>query len=755
MTPEGSDRAPMFSRAEIERGLPARRASGVLFAVEALTARLVVNQRITRATFVGERSSTEREQAFLQAIAAGRDLPVQPTIQQIERFAPQWADVVPEGAEARAALAILMAAKYRLVRNRVPRIRATLGLDAGPVAEAVARQLVAGRSLYVERPTLRETLAWRRAAFAQRIEALPPFWVAYALALTETITEGILVVPVAVAGIGPLAGVVVLVALGIVNLITLGALVEAITRNGSMRYGAAYLGRLVSDLLGRSASVSLSVALGVFNAVVLLVYMLGFGSVLSGATGIGEEVWVALLFGANVWILRRGQLDETVATAVVLGVVNISLILAITGIALANVDPSLLASKGLSPFAGGLDPVILQLVFGVIIVSYFGHTSAANASKLILGRDPSGRSLLFGNLAALATTIALYCLIVVAVNGAVGPGPLVETRGTAITPLAERIGPIIDILGSLYVVLAVGLGSLYCSLGLYNQVVEYLPARSALTRAGAAGLLARPRGRLLAGIAPLVFTFATLEFLLVTDQDWFARPIAVVGVLTVPLIGGIFPMLLVLAARRRGQYVPGRVIGFLGRPVVVAVVSLLFLSGILVHGLVIWTDPFERAAALVVAAATVLLGITILRGPAFRPAAAIELRDAQRGAPMDPGFSITVAGRLVSADVELHHRDGRSDLRAASGPLALDGLQRATFNLGDHDARTLSVWVHRVTREGESIPIPADVELLDGTGRAGPMIRSAGELLGVDLPRGSTRVAITLPNAARVGGIEA
>ena len=741
-TDGGSDRTPMFSRAEIERGLPARRASGVLFAIEAHTARLVAGSRISRATFIGERSSAEREEAFLHAMAAGRDLPLQPTVHDLERFAPQWAHLVPDGAEARAALAVLLAGKYRLLHGRVPQIRAALGLDLPDVAAALERQLGAHRSLEVTAPTLRERIAWARAAFAQRIEALSPFWVAYALALTETITEGILIVPVAVAGIGPMAGVVVLVALGLINLITLGALVEAITRNGSMRYGAAYLGRLVQELLGRSGSISLSAALGIFNAVVLLVYMLGFSSVLRGATGITEEVWVALLFAANVWILRRGTLDETVATAVVVGVVNVSLILAITAIALANVDPANLAYRNVPLLDGGsLDPVILQLVFGVIIVSYFGHTSAANASKLILGRDPSGRSLLWGNLAALATAIGLYSLIVVAFNGALGPEPLVATRGTAITPLAERVGPIIDVLGSLYVVLAVGLGSLYCSLGLYNQVIEYLPSRTQAT----AGLLSSGPGRLVVGIAPVALTFAVLEYLLLTDQDWFARPVAVVGVLTVPLIGGIFPMLLVLAARRRGEYVPGTIIGLIGHPLTVGVVSAIFLTGIVLHGLVIWTDPIERAAALAVAAMTVVLVGRILLGPAFRRAATIEVRDAQRGAAAEPALSVVVGGRRRATPVEIEHADGTTAVRDTGDPFRLSGLRRATFMLSDHLARDLKVWVHRVTADGESVVLPASVEI-GSDGAPARATRGTG-MVTTEIGREPVRVAVTLDRA--------
>jgi hypothetical protein len=674
----------------------------------------MASSRVQRA-FVGRRGAVEREQAFLQALAAGRDLPLTPTIQDLERFAPQWSHLVPDGAEARAALAVLVGAKYRFTADRVPGIRAALGIDTPEVAAALARRGT-GRSIYVPTVSLRERIAWRRAALAQRIERLPPFWIAYFLAVTETITEGILIIPVAVAGIGPIGGVIVLVILGGINLVTIGSQAEAIARNGSMRYGAAYFGRLVDELLGRAGSVSLSAALGVFNAVVLLAYLLGFASVLTGATGITEEAWVILLFAINAWVLRRGTLDETVATAVVLGTINIGLILVITAIAFANLDPANLGAWELPLLGGaGIDPTILQLVFGVIIVSYFGHTSAANASKLILGQDPSGRSLIWGNIAALATVIGLYSVIVVAFLGALGPDPLVDTRGTAITPLAEAVGPIVDVLGSIYVVLAVGLGSLYCSLGLYNQVVELLPAPARRQATDAATpFLATRVGRYLAGLAPTVLTTAVLVFLLVTDQDWFARPVALVGVLTIPLLGGIVPMLLLLAARRRGEYVPAGVVGFFGHPVTVTAISAVFLVAIALHALVIWEDPIERAAALVMTVCSAGLVVWILRGPSFRRSVAIEIRDTQRGTATEPAFSVVVSGRARSADVRLERDDGTTELHAASGPLRLAGLRRATFSLADHAARELKVWVHRVTPEGDSVGLPASVELANG-----------------------------------------
>ena len=162
-------------------------------------------------------------------------------------------------------------------------------------------------------------------------------------------------------------------------------------------------------------------------------------------------------------------------------------IIAICAIGLSHLDPANFAGSSLG---GGLalDAGLLQLVFGVVLVAYFGHTSAGNAAKLILREDMTGRALLGGNVAAMATVIGLYCLGVLAINGAVGADALSGTTGTSITPLAEVAGPSVLVLGAVYVTLGLGeIGSVYGSLGLANQIREWLPSSDA----GATGA---PRG---------------------------------------------------------------------------------------------------------------------------------------------------------------------------------------------------------------------------------------------------------------------
>ncbi|HEY6608892.1 MAG TPA: hypothetical protein VI277_06820, partial [Candidatus Limnocylindria bacterium] len=148
-----------------------------------------------------------------------------------------------------------------------------------------------------------------------------------------------------------------------------------------------------------------------------------------------------------------------------------------------------------------------------------------------------------------------------------------------------------------------------------------------------------------------------------------------------------------------------------GHPLTAAVVSAVFLSALVLHATVIWQDPVEQALAGGVAVLTALLVVWILRGPAFRPAAAIEIRDAERGATAEPGFSVVVAGRHQAADVRLLNADGRSEIRAATGEIRLAGLERATFTLADPAVRELKVWAHRVMADGDSIPIAGAIAL--------------------------------------------
>ncbi|MEJ7748417.1 MAG: hypothetical protein WKF56_03885, partial [Candidatus Limnocylindrales bacterium] len=409
-----------LSRDEVLGGLPAKRARTLLFAIENRTGQLVARSRSALAVYESERSVADRERAFLDALSAGRESSFRPTPMDLERYAPDWARLVPPDPELRAYLAGLIGERHRLPSGRVPRLRAALGLDdPAVVAAAIRLHGPAWHARFTTGPTVPERLRWTRARLAERLETLPPFWTAFALTLTETVGAGILALPIALATVGAVGAVALIVVLGLINLVTVVALVEAITRNGNMRYGSGYFGRLVGDFLGRPGRVAMNVALAVQGVLVLVILFLGFGSVVSGATGLPAGLWAAVLLIVVLAVLRRGSVDATVASALLVGAINIGLLALISLAAWGQTSPGQLTAT--PPASDRLGAGVLGFAVAVTLSSYFGHTSAANAAKLVLRRDPTGRSLLYGNVAAMVAAIVLYGLAVAGIIGAVGP----------------------------------------------------------------------------------------------------------------------------------------------------------------------------------------------------------------------------------------------------------------------------------------------------------------------------------------------
>jgi hypothetical protein len=700
-----------LTRDQLLAGLPARRVSILLFAIEGRTARLVDRSRRAMAPGVTERTAEARERAFLEAVAAGGELPIRPTIQDLERYAAAWAPLVPPEPTMRAGLFHALSERYAFTARVVPALIQALGLNEAAVEQAYAR--LYGRSLaaaFARELPWRERLRWRRAAASRRLESLPPVWLAFALTLTEMVGGGVLALPIALAEVGPAAAVVVLLALGLVNLATVAAIVEAVTRDGDIRYGSTYFGRLARGYLGRTAAAALTPALLVFGVFVLVAFYVGIATTLADVTPVPATVWAAAVFVAGVTLLRRENLNATVAAALLVGAVNIALIVTLAVIALGSVELANLRHVGV-PLVGGrpFDASVLTLALGVVLASYFGHTSAGNAAKIVLRRDSSGRALLVGNVAALGVAVGLYSLFVVAVNGAVEPSAMANAGGTALGPLADEAGALVHVFGIAFAILAMGMGSVHVALIVSNQVREWVPA-AAPARAGTA-----VRGRLstLVGgrafwlsMSPVAATFLLVEWLLASERASFAAPLSFVGTLTIPLVGGFFPMLMLVASRRKGEYVPAIVVRLLGHRALVAFVLAVYLGLLLAYGLVIWEAPLERVAALLVTAVLVALTIGFVWRGAFAPRAFVEVRVEQARAERV----------VVEATVEGARVDGSTELEFADGE-TFGALRSVTVELPESRAQKLKLRVHRVTAELDSEPLVATVDLRRGTDR--------------------------------------
>jgi amino acid permease/predicted transcriptional regulator len=953
-------------REELLTGLPAKRADALLFLIESHAAHLVARARRATELFVTEEDDNERELTFFEAFSQGRDPPLVPTIQDLERHARRWAPLVAQNPQVRAAVAHRLGKKYRFTYQDAAGIRRALGLDDPAVRRAyrgLYRQPL--EEIFVSRVPPADRLHWVWAAVGARLERLSPFWTAYSLTLTETVGATILALPIALATIGPLPGLAILIVLGLVNIVTIGYMAEAVTRSGAIRYGSAYLGRLVGDYLGATGSLILSVSFFVLCVLILPVFYIGVSTTLEDATSVWAPAWVGVMFIVGLYYLRRRSLNATVASALVVGAANIVLLVVLAALASTHLKVDNVLQVNVPLLSGRpFEASVLQLIFGVVLAAYFGHTSVTLCGGLVLRRDPSGRALVRGCTAAQATAMLLYCIFVLAVNGAIAPKILAGESGTALAPLTASIGPLATVVGSLFVILGMGMATVHFSLALSSITREWLPSQatpvvvlsrqrarllfeerrrwrphdgvkigvtylglrggdpgfrlevsldddvhlfettatgswdilgptasfidrslidrltelherglslvidiidadahsvrvkttsslrttiegawdtSGLSLAGVLALadaeaelvgwimrqgevtlsevashadedqatiqarlrslveqglvqeteggsrytarlaarrgralpeeiwgalsqgqaptlpdgaatrrspswhrvrsvLLGRRGRFVLGAAPVFGCFAATEWMLLTGSGSFAGLLGFSGVIVVSLVAGIFPVLLLVASRRKGDYLPRVVRRRLGHPVLLAGLYLLFLGGLLLHGLVIWKQPWLRAGALLVAAGIVAMTVRMLRQGTFRRRLNIEVRDDQ--GRDQAFFTITANGREAPSHVTLEYGNGTRHLQTAAGEIpAFSSLRHVLFEprfaaKAQEIPRELKIWVHRVTPEGDSDPIGGSVT-----------VQTGGETKRFDIKLAKGRVVLPLTGA--------
>src|SRR5207248_10979045 len=125
----------------------------------------------------------------------------------------------------------------------------------------------------------------------------------------------------------------------------------------------------------------------------------------------------------------------------------------------------------------------------------------------------------------------------------------------------------------------------------------------------------------------------------------------------------------------------------------------LFIAGVFVHGLIIWTDPIQRIVACAAGCVAVLGAALMTRGGAFGQRVVVELREDQCPAG-ELTISVVAGGRPAPAELRLAGAHGEQTGRAAR--LASSGrLRHAEVRLATSGIRELRIWAHRVTPVGD------------------------------------------------------
>lgn len=143
-----SDGFKLFSPEELLGGLPAKRASTLIFALENRTAKLAAQSQQGMDIFGTENTDEDRESVFLESLAQGREPLFPISIQDLERYASQWAFLIPDNPGVRAAVAYLLEQKYEFNYQAVPNIRAALGLDKEAVQEHYKRDVMIAKETF-------------------------------------------------------------------------------------------------------------------------------------------------------------------------------------------------------------------------------------------------------------------------------------------------------------------------------------------------------------------------------------------------------------------------------------------------------------------------------------------------------------------------------------------------------------------------------------------------------------------------------
>lgn len=701
-----------FSREELLKGSPSRLASILLFAIENQVAFYKSRAKQATALYLTQKTAEQQEHEFLDALAAGRHFRDPIHIQDIERYAPKWSSLVSQNNNVMAALAHQIATKYKLYKDNIPNIRATLGLN-NPEIHNTYQELYGQPldSIYLSKISIQERFRWLSTSFAYRLETLPPFWMA--LVLTMPGATGLIALPIAFANLGLWMGILLLVIFGLVNMITVAALAESVTRSGTSRFGLGFLGQLVNEYLGKAGSGLLTLILSLNNFIVLIIFYIGVAGTLEGATSISAKAWIILIFVVGVFFLSRRSLNSTVASTLMIVFVCLALILIIPVLALPwfSIDNFSKASTALIDNQS-INWSIFQAVFGVMLSTYFSHLLVATYGRIILERDPSGRSWIRGSAAAIFVFMLIACLWLVIINGVLPNDILGATTGTVLTPLAEKVGPVVNILGSILVVLSLGLATVQVSLALYYLVQERLPSSGEPTKYFKQ---LSDLHRFILGTLPVAGVFLLSEYVAITGTGSFAQLLGYLGTLSLPLLGGVFPMLLLVATRRKGDFVPKNPLRFLGNPLLVILIYLLFISVIFLYGLFIWDNPLVKFIAFCFGASVIGTTIVMFRRGMLDGRLVFEL--CQDYQPSDASsFTLSAFGKPYETVISYKNDTGKDRISGSSGALPpYKSLQSISLGIPCEGLREFKVWVHKINEKGIHEGVPVQINLSDGT----------------------------------------
>jgi hypothetical protein len=233
--------------------------------------------------------------------------------------------------------------------------------------------------------------------------------------------------------------------------------------------------------------------------------------------------------------------------------------------------------------------------------------------------------------------------------------------------------------------------------------------------------------------------------MLFTDRVSFSWLLGIVGVLLLPLLGGIFPVLMLAASRRKGDYTPRLSFGFLENPLILIFVYLIYLGSGFIYGFFIWEDPIQRLIAIGVGIMTLIVTYLVIRQGAFVSRIVIELRVEVSDTDERATLAIVNAGKPLAGTFNLVYANEERSMRGSEIVIpSYKQLKNIFVVFSPVSSKEIKVWIHRVTPEGNSESIPVDLRLKDGSADIAIQLNPKSNQVIMPLPFQVNGLEITL-----------
>jgi DNA-binding transcriptional ArsR family regulator len=298
----------------------------------------------------------------------------------------------------------------------------------------------------------------------------------FAAVFPAILGAGVLALPIALSPLGALGAVAVTLAIGVLNMLTIGLVALAFVRRADSLPSDSRFATVVAALLGPRVGVLVALLATLVELALMILYALGFGYTMSDMVGLPAQAWAAgalLLSLALVALQKRGVLTSAGLVATVGLLVLLTALIVTLG---SRLDAGLLTAGPPLPLTASS----FTLVLGVLVAVFYAHARISTIAPAALRADPSGRALIVGTVAAMGVAAAVTSIWVLVTLGSVPAADYLGTPTTGVELVRQAAGPVAGWLALAFAVLALGMSGLVSAFVAGDLVVEQVPVHRSL-----------------------------------------------------------------------------------------------------------------------------------------------------------------------------------------------------------------------------------------------------------------------------------